>query len=137
MDFQRPGSVSSWHIVLKVPKGTRKDNTRVQNAISKASVSAPLNILRRETSDMIAVIRTATGLSPRVAASISQALVGTGVSLNYTANTRHEKLICNDICRMIHYNLFTVDKITDLRKFNVRGNTEKVYSSNFGMQLRK
>ena len=127
--FKRPGAISNWVSVCKMPKGDTKESDGFVGFVAEASRKAPLLLSRRQTRDAVSAIATATGKGHRMSRAILSASLPDGTIPQF-GTPQEENSFCNDLTKLIlqlqcDEEAAMDDIVDDMRQFNGKAGKTK------------
>ncbi len=129
--YQRHGTLGDWTVVFRMGMGHDQGHHEFINAIVDATKDAPRRLSCRQTNDAIDTIARATGRDRRICRAILMTVLEDGTYPTF-CSTIHENEFAKDVENLVLCMDGDSDReiITDMRTFNIRGNTMK---SKFGL----
>ena len=127
--YERPGSLYNRIVVFEVAHGKNYKIQSVIEAIADSDQQDPIFLSRKETCDYVASVRSKNGVKKNIAAGILQVTIPDVTQPTYADTTGSEKMLYNNIQRLIIQGNTFNDKeklslISYMRQFNIRGKNE-------------
>ena len=127
LSYRRDGSASNWDVVWKMPSSHDKNHPHFQGAVVDAIRDAPTYLSRRESKDAIDSISFACGAQKKKCRALLYAMLPDTLSPMFWGNEcSKERQFLADTTKLIlsRDNSTDLEMVTDMRRFNCRGNND-------------
>lgn len=123
--YDRPGSLSKWHVAFRMPCNHNEKNPEFIAVVQAATSSAPTLLSRRQTKEAVQTISCATGTSTRKSKIILDALLPDGTFPTFCNSLKEQKFV-SQISRFVLCSDGDeeLELVDDMRRLNVHGNQD-------------
>ena len=126
--MRRYGTQSSWTVVCKMSKGDTETSPAFKNFIIEAARKAPRLLSHRQTKDAIDCIARACGSTSKTSKALLMAILPDGSLPSFDTRAGEKEFLADARDVILAFDGDESDRdemILDMRRYNVRGNTDK------------